>query len=272
LAVATALAFLPIIPGPDKLRYLFLPSLPHGSLVLAAAILSWMPTGIDVSVWHSFWTLEKFKIGGRQTAASNDDRARRLRTALWDMRTGYALSLGTGCMFVVMGAVHLGGRGAELKNVEFAQNLSIAYTAIFGPWMYHVFMLTAFCAMFSTSYTVIDGFSRSFTECCAILSMRCSSQQARRLTYFGFVAISSSLACVILVVFGNPVALVTAAAMVSLAAAPLLYGFNLYCTWKHVQEPELRPSLANVLIGFAGIGVMAVALGATVYAKFLSGP
>ena len=136
------------------------------------------------------------------------------------MRAGYLLSLSTGLMFVVMGAVHLSGRGTELQGVQFAAALSTAYTAVFGRWIYHVFMLTAFFAMFSTAYTVVDGFSRSFAQCCAVLRpARFGGEMSRRL-YVGFVIGSSTLACGILLAVGNPVLLVTGAALVSLTAAP----------------------------------------------------
>jgi Mn2+/Fe2+ NRAMP family transporter len=127
--------------------------------VLVAAILGWMPTGIDVSVWHSFWTLEKIRRSepGKDPAqAALTVRAGRLRHALVDMRIGYGLSLCTGVMFVIMGAVHLADRGQDLQGVQYAEALSTAYTNILGRWMVHVFMLTALLAMFSTSLSHID--------------------------------------------------------------------------------------------------------------------
>ncbi len=271
LALATVLAFVPIVPGPQAWTHLLIPTLPAGSVVLVAALLGWMPTGIDVSVWHSFWTIEKIKqLEQGDGGGSKPTRVEHLRTSLLDMRVGYGLSLGTGLMFVIMGAVHLAGRGKALQGVEFAQQLSLAYTNIFGRWMYHVFMLTAFFAMFSTSYTVIDGFSRSFSECCAVLFSPLRTPERRKRIYFGFVIASALLACGILVFVGsNPVTLVTAAALVSLTAAPLLYAFNLYCVLRHVEEPRMRPARINVAIALAGILFMLVALGVTVYVKLL---
>jgi Mn2+/Fe2+ NRAMP family transporter len=265
LAVATVLAFLPVIPGPEAAPHLVVPALPPGSMVLVAAMLGWMPTGIDVSVWHSFWTIEKHRRSPDATRASAEVRARRLRTSLWDMRTGYALSLATGLMFVTMGAVHLADRGASLDGVGLIAALSTAYTNILGAWMYHVFMLTAFFAMFSTSYTVIDGFSRSFSECCAVLSGRLSGVRPRFRTYAGFAIISSVTACAILIYVGNPVTLVVVASLISLTAAPLLYSFNLYCVLRHIREPAFRPSTTCVMLGLAGVAFMVLALGTTAY-------
>ena len=267
LALATVLAFVPIVPGPEALTHLVVPSLPAGSIVLVAAILGWMPTGIDVSVWHSFWTIEKMRLTASQGEDGPERTQRQLQASLLDMRVGYALSLCTGLMFVTMGAVYLGGRGAELKGVQFAEALSYAYTAVFGRWMYHVFMLTALFAMFSTSYTVIDGFSRSFSECCALLVPSMSTPTVRKNVYLGFVIASALLACGILVSVGNPVTLVTVAALVSLSVAPLLYGFNLYCVLRDVKEPRLRPGVLSVWIAAAGIVFMLIALGTTVYVK-----
>jgi hypothetical protein len=172
-------------------------------------------------------------------------------------------------MFVIMGAVHLAGRGEELKGVQFAEMLSIAYTSILGQWMYHVFMLTAFFAMFSTSYTVIDGFSRSFSECCALLFTGMSETPKRRRAYLGFVVASAMLACAVYVSVGNPVLVVTGAALISLAVAPLLYALNLYCVRQDIGQPQLRPSRLTIWIAWAGIVVMLVALGMSVYVKLL---
>jgi Mn2+/Fe2+ NRAMP family transporter len=275
LALATLMAFVPMIPGPlalgpaiqgpEAVRGLVIPTIPYGSVIMIAAILGWMPTGIDVSVWHSFWTIEKNLAAGPDAEPSVARRVERLKTSLWDMRIGYAFSLATGLMFVIMGAVHLTGQGDSLKDVQFVAALSTAYTEIFGRWMYHVFMLTAFFAMFSTSYTVIDGFSRSFSECCAVLWPAMSATGIRKRIYAAFAIASSVLACIILVRVGNPVKLVVAVSLISLSAAPLLYGFNLYCVTRHINQPELRPWTLTVGTGFAGIVFMVIALGTTAY-------
>ncbi len=270
LTVATILAFVPIVPSPSELSTAFIWSIPDGSIILIAAILGWMPTGIDVSVWHSFWTLEKLsQLSENKDVLSLEDRVRRLGLSLSDMRVGYVLSLITGLMFVILGAVHLAGRGAELNGVQFAEAISSAYTAIFGKWMYHVFMMTAFFAMFSTSYTVIDGFSRSFSETVAAIRPTLGGQGSRKITYRGFVLTSATLASVTMIWIGNPVTLVVAVSLVSLTIAPILYALNLYCVRRDITEPELRPARATVIIGWAGIVFMLLALGVTVYVKLL---
>jgi len=268
LAVATMMAFIPVVPGPSELTNLFVPTFPEGSIILVAAILGWMPTGIDVSVWHSFWTLEKLSSLGERIQDTNPiDRLRRLKIAITDMRVGYILSLVTGIAFVVLGAVHLQGRGGDLRGIQFAEAISGAYTAMWGRWMYHVFMLTAFFAMFSTSYTVIDGFSRSFSEALSVLSPIQSSGLHKRRNYFAFVTVSGLLSAATIIWVGNPVTLVLAVSLVSLALAPILYLLNLYCVSKHITDPALKPSKITVVLGCGGIILMLVAFIVTVYIK-----
>ncbi len=270
LALATLLAFLPALPPPSAATGLLLPRLPEGSIVLVAAILGWMPTGIDVSIWHSFWTLEKLELLGERGAAL-EDRLRQLKISLFDMRTGYALSLLTGLMFICLGAVHLAGRGAELSGVQFVETISGAYASILGRWMAHVFMLTAFFAMFSTSYTVIDGFSRSFSEGLAALApQKLAAPEARRRSYGGFALFSAALAALFIAWIGNPVTLVTVVALVSLVAAPVLYGLNLHCIKRDVRDQALQPSPWIVGLGWAGTAVMVLALGLAFYVKVLA--
>lgn len=272
LALATVLAFIPVFPSPLQMIHLVLPSIPDGSLVLVAAILGWMPTGIDVSIWHSFWTIEKLKSLGLNPSRKEDQDLQQscdeLKLSLADMRIGYGLSLLTGIMFVTMGAAYLAGQGSVLKGIGFVQALSAAYSHAMGRWMAHVFMLTAFFAMFSTSYTVIDGFSRSFSEAMGHLFKGFSSLATKRKTYLGFVLVSASLASLSLVIVGNPVTLVTYVALISLAAAPVLYALNLLCVSMHIKQPELRPPKTIIITGWVGVGVMLLAVGVTIFVKF----
>ncbi|MCP4603658.1 MAG: divalent metal cation transporter [Proteobacteria bacterium] len=270
LAGATVLAFFSSPPPLSAFAGVVKPWIPAGSIVLVAAFLGWMPTGVDVSVWHSFWTLEKLRhLGEKAGSDEKGARLRHLKLSLFDMRVGYGLSLISGLMFVCLGAVHLSGRGSELKGIQFAEAISTAYTAILGGWMYNVFMLTAFFAMFSTSYTVIDGFSRSFSEALSELRPRWNNEQTRQRTYFGFVIASAVFAAVTLITVGNPVALVTIVALISLTIAPILYGLNLYCVRRHINDPSLCPASWTIALGWLGVILMIVALGVTFYAKVL---
>jgi len=254
LFAATVVVFVPACPGPRAFARLVIPSIPAGSIALAAAILGWMPTGIDVSVWHSIWTLKK-----HPELCREPDPARRseiLRLSLLDMRIGYGLSFVVACVFLLLAAVFLHGRGLELKGAGFAATLAGIYTESIGRWMYLVFMVAAFFAMYSTSYTVMDGFSRSFAEALSVLLPRRGRAWWSRF-YWGFAVSTASLALAVLLVVGNPVRLVmVVASVLSLCVAPLYYWCNYYCVSRFIEDRRLRPGGAARVTALAGVVVM----------------
>ena len=138
LAAMTAVAFLATPPPPSAWRDLVVPAVPPEALVLVAAILGWMPTGLDVSVWHSMWALERREAWAERAGAAGDDgpppRDGRdsgavLRVGLLDMRIGYGLSLVLSIMFLALGAEVLAPTGAVPEGGEVAVTLARLYTA-----------------------------------------------------------------------------------------------------------------------------------------------
>ena len=262
LAAITTVAFAAAAPPPEDFVALVVPALPAGSIALVAAMIGWMPTGIDVSIWHSMWTLEKMQLLGIPPGSAR--AGERLRHALLDMRLGYGLSLVTAVMFLMLGAVYLVGRGAELRGTDFALQLAGVYEGLLGRWMYHAFLVTAFFAMFSTAYTVMDGFSRAFEGCLAQLrrlratgkddAASCAERTAAcGPAYWGFLSVTAAIAGLAIVAFPQPVLLVTIVATVTLVLTPALYVFNLWCVTRRISEPALRPPRATVVLGWLGV-------------------
>jgi Mn2+/Fe2+ NRAMP family transporter len=263
LAATTVVAFAAAAPPIEDYAALVVPALPAGSIPLVAAMLGWMPTGIDVSIWHSMWTLEKLDLLGLPPGSGG--ARERLRTALLDMRLGYGLSLVTAVMFLMIGSVYLGGRGAELRGAEFARVLAGVYEATLGRWMYHAFLVTASFAMFSTAYTVMDGFSRAFEGSLAQLrrlrresgSQGCEERtSACGPAYWSFLVGTGLVAAACITAFPQPVVLVTFVATVTLLITPALYGFNVWCVTRRIEDPTLRPPRATVWLGWAGVAFM----------------
>jgi len=263
LAATTAVAFAAAAPPVENYAALVIPSLPAGSIPLVAAMLGWMPTGIDVSIWHSMWTLEKFKL--LRIPAGSGAARERLRTALLDMRLGYALSLVTAILFLLIGATYLGGRGAELRGADFSRVLAGVYERTLGRWMYHAFLVTASFAMFSTAYTVMDGFSRAFEGSLAQLRRLWAERDATTCeeraagcgpAYWAFLGGSALVAAACITVFPQPVAMVTFVATGTLVITPAIYGFNVWCVTRQISDPALRPPRATVWLGWTGVAFM----------------
>jgi Mn2+/Fe2+ NRAMP family transporter len=263
LALATMVAAFAQLPPEGTLTGLVVPRIPIGSIALVAAVLGWMPTGIDVSVWHSLWTLEKeqqLEKNGKLEAESSAPQ--RLRLALSDMRIGYGLSIVVALVFILLGATYLTDQANQMRGAQFPEALAGVYGSALGRWMYHLFFVAAFFAMFSTSYTVIDGFSRSFSEVLTLISVR--SEQHKRRLYLGFAFVSGAIATILVCTVGNPVTLVMVVAVISLCFAPVLYGLNTWCVVTQIRDEALRPS--KILVGLAIVGTCIMAGAALFYA------
>ncbi|MBL7154001.1 MAG: Nramp family divalent metal transporter [Phycisphaerae bacterium] len=258
LFAATIAVFVPACPGPAVFRNFVIPSIPAGSIAVIAPILGWMPTGIDVSIWHSLWTLEKHAELTSPEACRR--RSEILRFSLTDMRVGYILSFVVASIFMLLGAVYLHGTSDKIDGVGFAKSLAKIYTDNIGYWMYFAFMIAAFTAMYSTVYAVMDGFSRSFAETVSTIFPKIRTRWSPGL-YWIFALSTAAFAFLILAVFKgkNPVTLVLDVALLSLCVAPLYYGLNYYCVTRFVQEEKYRPKTPARLIALAGIVVMSLA-------------
>lgn len=127
------------------------------------ALVGWMPSAVDISVWHSLWTLER----------SKQTRHRpRLAEALFDFNLGYLGTAALALCFLALGALVLFGRGQEVAGspAGFALQLIELYTAALGPWARPIILVAAFTTMFSTTLTVTDAFPRVLERTCQVLA------------------------------------------------------------------------------------------------------
>jgi Mn2+/Fe2+ NRAMP family transporter len=258
LFLATIVVFVPAFPDPAEFRYFVIPSVPTGSIAIIAGILGWMPTGIDVSIWHSLWTLEKHR--DLTSDVTLEKRWNIFRLSLMDMRIGYILSFIVASVFLILAGVFLHGTGDKIDGAEFARSLSKIYTNNIGYWMYFVFMVAAFTAMYSTVYTVMDGFSRAFAEMASTLFPKIRAKWQMKL-YWIFVLFTAAFAILILLVLKgkNPVTLVLNVAVLSLCVTPLYYGLNYYCVTRFIKEERFKPKTFTRLFALAGIVVVLLA-------------
>lgn len=258
LFFATIAVFVPSRPDLAVFKNFVIPAIPAGSIVIIAPILGWMPTGIDVSIWHSLWTLKK-----HPDLTSTEDASRRweiFKFSLTDMRIGYILSFVIGSVFLLLGGIYLHGSTDKISGPGFAKSLAEIYTSNIGHWMYYVFMVAAFTAMYSTVYAVMDGFSRSFAETVSTIFPETRAKWTTKL-YWIFVLFTAAFALLILVALKgeNPVRLVLDVAFLSLCVAPLYYALNYYCVTRLIKDEKFKPKIAARIIALAGIVIMLLA-------------
>lgn len=231
---------------------------------LVAGLIGWMPSAIDISVWHSLWTLARRRETGHAPAP---------RQALIDFDIGY---LGTALLavcFVILGAAVMHGAGVEIATAArpFAQQVVDLYAATLGDWSRPVIGLAALGVMFSTSLTVVDGFPRALAALYARArgpedptTAAAGSDAAP--VYWGAVAFIGVGSVLIIGAFvGSLIALVTMATILSFLTAPLLAWLNHRAMFGAEVPREHVPSRRMWGFSVAGIAFNGAVAAAYVY-------
>ena len=172
LAVSTVVAVVAAVLGTDAARSgaaapaADLDLLGPATFPFLIALIGWMPSAVDISVWHSLWTLERAKETGHRPT---------LGEALFDFNLGYIGTAILALLFLSLGALVFYGSGQELAEspAGFAYQLFDLYTVALGgsigQWARPILVVAAFVTMFSTTLTVADAFPRALRRTCEIL-------------------------------------------------------------------------------------------------------
>lgn len=252
LAFGTAVAFIASPPALTDVPKMAVPSLPEGSLLLVAAILGFMPTSVAVSIWQSLWSLEqgRFRDGTRLGAR---ERLELLRHGLFDLRVGYGLSAMLAVLFVSLGATVLHPRGLVPQGTDVALTLSRLYTEVLGEWMQPIVLLMAFAALFTTCYTMMDGFPRSFVAARRVLRGLPAAGGAVDRGYWTFLLSVTFGGLAILALLPDPAMLVKGVGAFGLLLSPIYYTLNLWAVTRRIDAPELRPGKLTIALSIIGI-------------------
>ena len=138
--------------------------LPKNNVEIAflIAFMGWMPAPLDISVWHSIWTIEKNKSDGIQE----------MKTTLFDFNVGYFGTIILGINFVLLGYFVMNGSNLSFSSsaTTFATQLIEMYTSTFGSWSYIIIGLATFTTMFSTTITTLDASPRAMHKATELIS------------------------------------------------------------------------------------------------------
>lgn len=157
LTVATVAATVLVLPEIDWGGFRLWPSSDQWNMQTAlfvGALAGWMPTAIDISVWHSLWTLAKRR---------DTDHAPTIDESMLDFNIGYIGTAFLAVCFMLLGVGVLYGSGVTLAGTAggFAHQIIGLYTSTLGDWSQYLIGSCAFAVMFSTTLTVMDGFPRA---------------------------------------------------------------------------------------------------------------
>ena len=173
---------------------------PEGSIIIIAAFLGLLPTGIDVSLQASEWgkakrtgmgrlrgQLEEQGLTGRFDPLTSPKSAltvdtsklpadaleycrRWFKIGMLDFRFGYIISFVIACIFLILAAQWI--PGSEVRGNAVMGEIAGIFTNSVGPWMMLVFLVGAFAASFSTALNYFDGWPRVVAACCRNLFPR----------------------------------------------------------------------------------------------------
>ncbi len=154
LTVSTLAATLLVLPKIPWGTMRFLPTSDLWSNLWLAALIGWMPSAFDISIWHSLWTLAR----RRET-----NHAPSVRESLIDFNIGYFGTVLLALCFVTLGAgvMFTTGKTFDAPAAAFASQVINLYVENLGAWSKPLIGLSALTVMFSTTLTVIDGFPRA---------------------------------------------------------------------------------------------------------------
>lgn len=264
LAMSTLGAAFVTLPRADFSTLSLWPGNAVGRLVPFAfllALVGWMPSAIDISVWSSLWTVAKDEIAATRVS---------VETAELDFLIGY---VGTGVLafaFLTLGAGVMYGTGAELSGsgTVFATQVVDLYTETLGAWTRPIVLAAVTTTMLSTSLAVVDGFPRAIDRSFANLVSADPDATARRPVgplYWISIAVLGLTTVVVLLVFaGNLTTMVDFATIVSFLTAPLLGFLNLKAVTSAEVPAQYRPGptmralawVGLVLLGGTGVGYL----------------
>ena len=273
LAVSTLFAAVVALPRADPSTLALVPEIGGRggggavSFAFLLALVGWMPSAVDISVWSSLWTLAK-------------DESERVRTdvsaALLDFRIGY---VGTGIMafaFLVLGAavMHGSGRTFSAAGTAFSLELVDLYGRTLGPWSRPFVLVAVLTTMLSTSITVVDGFPRGIARSIEVISGRRPEgvvvRETGRIYWIAMAAIGVATPLLLALFGGSLTGMVDFATTVTFLTAPVLGYLNLRAAVSPRVPPESRPGRA--LRALSWVSLLILGAFGVVYLVSLAGP
>jgi Mn2+/Fe2+ NRAMP family transporter len=206
------------------------------------ALMGWMPSAIDISVWSSLWTLEKAKQTGYKP---------KLKEALLDFNIGYVGTAVISLCFLTLGALVIFGRGETLSQsgAVFAGQFVGIYTKSIGAWSKYIIAIAAITTMFSTTLTCLDAFPRVLRSSTELVFPALKSRKNSRPMYWGWMLVIAAGAVILFSLLKSGMTfMVDLATTLSFLTAPILAVINYkVVTGKDMPAEAVPPKWMKVL-------------------------
>ena len=214
---------------------------PSGSgLVFLVAFMGWMPAPLDISIWHSIWTLEKKK-NQKITA----------KESLFDFNVGYLATVILGICFVSLGALVMYNSGISFSNSGgvFAGQLIDLYTSNLGDSFYLIISICAFTTMLSTTITCLDASPRTMSRATQLLT----KNNDKNYYFYWISALSIGTMLIFYFLLSEMGALVELATVLSFITAPFYAILNYKLIMSDNMPKSHKPSKNMRILSIIGI-------------------
>ncbi len=187
-------------------------------IAFVIALMGWMPTPIEGSVYPSLWAIERRK----QTNYSP-----RFKEALIDFHVGYIGSAVIALFFLGLGAYVMYGTGEQFSTstIPFSGQIVSLYSRTLGAWSNPIISAIAMLTMFSTALTVIDAIPRTLEASMQQIFPSLGSGN-RKLYWIWVIVLSIGALFIIGVLTSSMRKLLDFATIVAFLSAPVFAMFN----------------------------------------------
>ncbi|MDA3928798.1 MAG: Nramp family divalent metal transporter [Prolixibacteraceae bacterium] len=215
------------------------------------ALVGWMPSAIDISVWNSLWTLAKIKSTGYRP---------KLKEVLFDFNLGYFGTVIMSLIFLGLGALVMypSGESFDAGGTQFANQFFALYTQSIGSWAFVIIATAALATMFSTTLTVLDAYPRVLNPVIgAIIPRANKASTLRKLNYLWIVLLVTGAVVLISEFSGKMKLLVDLATTISFITAPVLGFLNLKAILGKNVKKQYQPSKSLRILSWFSLTVLA---------------
>ncbi|WP_297804054.1 Nramp family divalent metal transporter [uncultured Polaribacter sp.] len=218
--------------------------IPSGKIEITflIAFLGWMPAPLDISIWHSIWSIEKDKTAFIKT---------KRKDAIFDFNIGYISALFLGLCFLLLGALvmYKSGETFSNKGTLFASQLINLYTKNLGEFSYIFIAVAAFTTMFSTTITTMDASPRVMNRTTKILF----DKELKHGYWFWILFLFLGTFLILKYFMNNMGLLIKTATILSFLSAPFYAILNFKLITGKQTPKEHRPSIYLKVLSFLGI-------------------
>lgn len=251
------------------------PSIPppvggRSPLVAALATFGIIGVGAAELMFYPYWCLEKGygrAVGRRDDSPEWASRARGwMRVLQLDAWASMVVYTVVTIAFYLLGAATLGRLGLLPEGDEMVRSLGAMYAPVFGDWAANVFLVGAFCVLYSTLFAAADGNSRIVADG-LVLADLVPHDEVSRNRWTRRVAVAWPLVALVLALaIRAPVAMVLASGMAQAIMLAALGVSVLFFRYRDV-DPRLVPSQWwDALLWISSLGFLIVG-GWTVWQK-----